>query len=361
MNIELVESDTPSRLHQVNFENLRFGVDFSDHMLSCRHEHGAWQTARIIPYEDLRFQPSMVALHYGQSVFEGMKAYYKNDTTIQLFRPLDHYRRLVNSCVRMCIPPPPEEIFMEGLRQLLTLDREWVPKTDGGSLYIRPLVFGSDEMIMAKSSESFEFLIMTSPVGPYYHQGGIKPLSLTTAPEYVRAVVGGTGEAKTAGNYAASFKPAAEVQKKGFAQVMWLDAVERRYIEEVGTMNLFFKFRDRLATPSLTGSVLPGITRRSVIELAREEGVVVSEERLSVDALFEAHERGELEEVFGAGTAAVIAPVDHIHHLGRSIRLDVEEMGPFARRMYDQITGIQYGRIEDRFGWTHPVDTTVAV
>lgn len=361
MNIEIVDSDTPSRLHQVDFDRLRFGVEFSDHMLSCRFENGAWQPARIVPYQDLRFAPSMVALHYGQSVFEGMKAYYKDAGTVQLFRPLDHYRRLVNSCVRMSIPPPEEQTFMEGLKTLLMLDREWVPKTEGASLYIRPIVFGCDEMIIAKSSESFEFLIMTSPVGAYYGQGAIKPLSLTTAPEYVRAVVGGTGEAKTAGNYAASFKPASEVQKQGFAQVMWLDAIEKRYIEEVGTMNLFFKFRDRLATPSLTGSVLPGITRRSVIELAREWGVEVSEERIDIDELFAAHEQGELEEVFGAGTAAVIAPIDHVHHQGRSIRLQVEEMGPFARRMYEQITGIQYGRIEDRYGWTVPVDTTVAV
>jgi branched-chain amino acid aminotransferase len=343
-----------SRLPEIDFDNLHFGRMFSDHMLEMVYRDGEWQQPEIKPYGPITFEPSMQALHYGQAIFEGMKAYYSNDSTINLFRPADHHKRLNNSARRLCMPEIDEQTFLRGLEELLKLDFKWVPKTHGHALYIRPFMFASEEYLAAKESEEYRFFVITSPVAAYYNEG-FNPVKLTTTENFVRAVKGGTGEAKAAGNYGGSFLPARQAQKNGYTQVLWLDAIEHKYIEEVGTMNIFFLMGDKLISPKLGGSVLPGITRRSVLAVAKEWGFEVEERRITIDEVFEAHQDGELKEVFGSGTAAVISPVGLIHHNGKTITLDQEKIGPFAKKMFDTITGIQYGKMEDSYGWTHPV------
>lgn len=353
MNIQITKSDK-SRISEVDFDNLEFGKLFSDHMIDMKFKDGKWGAPEIKPYGQISFNPSLHALHYGQSVFEGMKAYYVDDETINLFRLDDHHERISNSSRRMCIPEMEKEAFISSIKELIKLDHKWVPKTTGHSLYLRPFVFASQEYIAARAASEYRFIAITSPVAAYYKEG-FNPVSLTTSENYVRAVQGGTGEAKAAGNYGGSFLPAQKAQKAGYTQIIWLDAKEHKYVEEVGTMNIFFLIGDTLITPKLSGTVLPGITRRSVIALAKEWGVDVEERRISIDEVFEADANGDLKEVFGSGTAAVISPVGLIHHEGKKITLDQNNIGPFAKKMYDEITGIQYGKIEDRHGWTYPV------
>lgn len=343
-----------SRISEIDFDNLQFGKVFSDHMVSMHYEDGAWEDPEIKPYGPISFHPSMHVLHYGQAVFEGMKAYYADDQTINLFRLDDHHERINNSCRRMCIPEISKEVFIGTLEQLMKMDYNWVPKKHGQSLYIRPFAFASQEYIAARAADEYKYFVITSPVAAYYKEG-FNPVSLTTSEKFVRAVEGGTGEAKAAGNYGGSFYPAQKAQKEGYTQVLWLDANEKKYVEEVGTMNIFFLIGDKLVTPKLGGTVLPGITRRSVIALAKKWGVIVEERRISIDEVFETKENGSLKEVFGSGTAAVISPVGLIHHQGKTITLDQDKIGPFAKKMYDTITGIQYGKQEDPFGWVHPV------
>jgi branched-chain amino acid aminotransferase len=353
MNIRITPT-TNSRISETDFNNLQFGRVFSDHMLEMKFKNGEWSDPEIKPYGPISIEPSLHALHYGQAIFEGMKAYYAGPDTINLFRLNDHHERLNNSARRLCMPEITKEAFIKGLEELMKLDYKWVPKTHGHALYLRPFMFASEEYIAAKAASEYRFYIITSPVAAYYSEG-FNPVKLTTSDQYVRAAMGGTGEAKAAGNYAGSFLPAKNAQKNGFTQVLWLDAVEHKYVEEVGTMNIFFLIGDTLITPKLGGTVLPGITRRSVVAIAEEWGVQVEERRISIDEVFEAHSSGSLREVFGAGTAAVISPVGLIHHRGNTITLDQDEIGPFAKKMFDRLTGIQYGKIEDTFGWTHPV------
>jgi branched-chain amino acid aminotransferase len=353
MKITITPTDN-SKISEIDFENLQFGREFSDHMAELHYKDGEWQSAEIKPYGPISFEPSMMALHYGQAIFEGMKAYFGGDGTINLFRPYDHARRFNNSARRLCMPEIDENTFVEVLEELLKLDYAWVPKDQGRALYIRPVMFASEEYLAAKVSAEYKFFIITSPVGAYYSEG-FNPVKLTTTSDYVRAVKGGTGEAKAAGNYGGSFLPAQKAQKNGFTQVLWLDAADHKFVEEVGTMNIFFLIDGTLVTPKLGGTVLPGITRRSVISLANSWDIPVEERQISIDELFDAHKNGELEEVFGAGTAAVISPVGLIHHNGNSITLDQEKIGPFAKKMFDHITGIQYGQKEDQHGWVHPV------
>ncbi|MFO7847426.1 MAG: branched-chain amino acid aminotransferase [Balneolaceae bacterium] len=343
-----------SRLSTVDFNNLDFGRVFSDHMIDMTYKNGSWSEPKIVPYAPITFYPSMHALHYGQEVFEGMKAYHADDETINLFRIDDHHERISNSSSRMCIPAMQKEAFTESLKELIRLDHKWVPKTHGHALYVRPFIFASEEFIAARAASEYRYIVITCPVAAYYKEG-FNPVSLTTTDNFVRAVKGGTGEAKAAGNYGGSFLPAQKAQKEGYTQVLWLDAKENKYVEEVGTMNIFFKINGKLVTPELGGTVLPGITRRSVITLAREWNIDVEERRISINDVFEAHKDGSLEEVFGAGTAAVISPVGLIHHQGKTIELDREKIGPFAKKMYDTITGIQYGKLDDPYGWVHPV------
>lgn len=343
-----------SRISDIDFNNLQFGRIFSDHMLEMTYKNGEWSEPEIKPYGPISVEPSLHALHYGQAIFEGMKAYYAGPETINLFRLDDHHKRLNNSARRLCIPELSNDTFVRGLEELIKLDYKWVPKTFGHALYLRPFMFASEHYIAAKASSEYKFFIITSPVAAYYSEG-FNPVKLTTSEKFVRAVRGGTGEAKAAGNYAGSFLPARYAKENGFTQVLWLDAMEQKYVEEVGTMNIFFLIDNTLITPKLAGTVLPGITRRSVTALAREWGTDVEERRISIDEIFEAHNNGSLKEVFGAGTAAVISPVGLIHHKGESITLNQSEIGPFAKKMFDRLTGIQYGKMEDTFGWTHPV------
>lgn len=343
-----------SRVHEVDFNNLVFGRKFSDHMFVMEYQNGSWGEPEIKPYGPIEITPALNALHYGQAIFEGLKAFYVDENTVNIFRPKDHHERFNTSARRMVVPEHDYELFISALEELIRLDHKWVPKEWGTSLYIRPFIFASDNLLAARSSGKFSYYIITSPVGSYYEEG-FNPVSLTTTDEYVRAVKGGTGEVKTAGNYAASFLPASKASRDGYTQVLWLDAKENKYIEEVGTMNIHFLIGDTLVTPALSGSILPGVTRRSVLQLAKDWGLKVEERRISIDEVFKAHADGSLKEVFGSGTAAVVSPVGLIHHKGKTIEIGNREVGPMAKRFFDEITGIQYGRKKDNYGWTHPV------
>lgn len=348
IEIEKVEK---SRLPDADLDNPGFGRIFSDHMFEMEFRNGSWQTPRIKPFGPVEVTPALNVFHYGQSVFEGTKAYYAGDDTVHLFRPHKNIARMEKSCERMCIPKVDPGLFLDAMEQLIKLDHKWIPRKEENSLYIRPVVCAFDQLIAAHSSSVFRFYIITSPVGSYYS----RPVKLVTEQRYVRAVKGGVGEVKTAGNYAASMLPARKARDMGSDQVLWLDALEHKYIEEVGTMNIFFKIDDVLITRELSGTILPGVTRDSVIQLARHWDVTVEERRISIDEVMEAGREGSLQEVFGAGTAAVIAPVKEISHLGESVAIHESGRGELGQRLYDTITGIQRGKIEDPFGWVHPV------
>ena len=350
-----VTSVEESRLPEVDFDNLGFGRTFSDHMLTVDYKDGSWGRPEIIPFQELSFSPALATLHYAQAVFEGLKAYYAGEGTVNLFRLEDHYRRMANSCERMCIPPIDEATFTAGIKELIRIDHGWVPKEKGKALYIRPLIFATDEILSVRVSDTYKFLVLTSPVGAYYSEG-FNPVSLLTAKHYSRAVEGGPGEAKTAGNYAASLLPAKKAKELGFTQVLWLDAKEHKYVEEVGTMNIFFKIDGKIITPKLTGSILPGITRRSAIAMAKAWNMEVEERRVAIDEVFEAHRNGTLEEVFGTGTAAVVSPVGKIQHDDEQIVINDGKTGPFVRKLYDTITGMQYGDVADTHNWVTSVE-----
>lgn len=343
-----------SRIDQVDLENPGFGRIFSDHMLEMEYREGEWQQPEIKPYGSIEISPSLNVLHYAQSVFEGTKAYYVDEKMVNLFRLKKNYQRMAQSCERLCIPVVDKKVFIEGIRQLIELDHKWVPAKDGNTLYIRPFAFAFDPIIAARVADRYRFYVITSPVGSYYQ----RPVKLTTSQKYVRAVKGGVGDAKAAGNYAASLYPAQKAKEKGYDQVLWLDAMEHEYIEEVGTMNIFFVIDGVLITPNLQGTILPGVTRDSVIQLANYWEMPVEERRISIDEVLEAGEKGTLEEVFGAGTAAVIAPVSEIHHDGESVYIHEENRGPVGQKFYDTITGIQRGKLEDPFGWVTSIETS---
>ncbi len=339
-----------SRLSEIDFDNLTFGEQFSDHQFELRYSDGKWQNPEIIPYGQIPLYPAVATLHYGQAVFEGMKAFCYRDDEVNIFRIDDHYDRFRRSCERVCIPEVPKEYFVGGMKELVRTDKEWVPKAKFKSLYIRPIVFAADQTLGLRASKTYRFYIICSPVGNYYSEG-INPIRLTTMPQYVRAVQGGVGDVKVPGNYAASLKPTTEAQQKGFTQVLWLDAKEHRYVEEVGSMNIFFQIGNTLVTPPINGSILTGITRMSVLELAKSHGMKVEERPVSIDELISLHQQGELREIFGAGTAAVISPVGMIQHNEHQITVSSNEMGPVARWFYDRITGIQHGDIADEKAW----------
>ena len=343
-----------SRLKEVDFENLGFGEIFSDHMLSMEYKEDKWGPAEIIPYGPIGINPAICSLHYAQIIFEGLKAFRGKNRSVYLFRPQKYHERMNQSSKRLCIPEVSHEVFMEGLKELITLDKDWVPGKRGYSLYIRPFIFATDDFLGVKVSDTYRFLIITGPVGAYYKEG-INPVRLITPGEYVRASKGGLGAAKTPANYAATLLPAEEAKEKGFTQVLWLDGIERKYVEEVGTMNLFFLIGDELITPPLEGTILPGVTRDSVIHLAKDWGIKASERRLSIDEIFAASKKGSLKEVFGSGTAAVISPVGEIHHEGQKIIVNGNKIGPLAQKLYDEITGIQYGEKPDKFGWRYTI------
>jgi branched-chain amino acid aminotransferase len=339
-----------SKLGNVDMKNLGFGEVFSDHMLIIDYANGQWQTPQIVPFGEIGILPSLCTLHYGQAVFEGLKAFYNEQGKINIFRPQKYHSRLNKSCRRLCIPEISYELFLDSLVELVKLDQGWVPHQRGYSLYIRPFIFATDSYIGVRISETYRFMIILSPVGAYYKEG-MNPVRLITSGEYVRAVKGGLGEAKTPANYAASLLPASEAKKKGFTQVLWLDGIEHRYVEEVGTMNICFVIDNELVTPPLDGSLLSGITRDSVLHLAREWGVKVSERRIGIDAVISAANNGTLNEVFGTGTAAVISPVGEIQHLETLLTINGGKIGALSRKLYDEVTAIQYGEKPDKSGW----------
>jgi branched-chain amino acid aminotransferase len=316
------------------------------------YKDGEWGSPQIIPYGPIEVSPAMCSLHYAQIVFEGLKAFYTRMGAINIFRPQTYHERMNLSCQRLCIPNIELEIFMDGLKNLVNLDKDWVPRKKGYSLYIRPLIFATDDFLGVKVSDTYRFIIITSPVGAYYKEG-INPVRLITPGEYIRASKGGLGAAKTPANYAATLLPAEEAKKKGFTQVLWLDGVERKYVEEVGTMNLFFVIGDELITPPLEGTILPGVTRDSVIQLARDWKIKVLERRISIDEVFRTSREGKLKEVFGSGTAAVISPVGEIHHEDQRIVINDGKIGSLSQKLYDEITGIHYGERVDKFGWCY--------
>ncbi|MDR8392279.1 branched-chain amino acid aminotransferase [Aliifodinibius sp. S!AR15-10] len=346
----LLQLRNTSRVNEVDLDNPGFGDVFSDHMFSLEYKAGEWQDAQIIPFDDLRISPAMSTLHYGQTVFEGMKAFRGEDDQVRFFRLNRHLNRLNDSCERMCIPPLDTGLLERALRKMISVDKEWVPKKHGNALYIRPLVFATDACLGVRPAETYRLLIMTSPVGAYYEEG-FNPVSLTTTDEYIRAVRGGSGFIKTACNYGPTLLPAEKAKEEGFTQIIWLDAHEHKYIEEVGTMNIFFKIDGELHTPQLSGSILSGITRDSVIKLAQHWDIPVHERPITIDEIFEADKQDTLEEVFGTGTAAVISPVGSIHHQGNMLVTDEDEIGPFAKKLFDTITGIQYSTHEDIYHW----------
>lgn len=333
-------------------ENLGFGAYFTDHMFVMDYDraHG-WHDAKIVPFGNLSLHPAATVFHYGAEIFEGLKAYRRDDGKVQFFRPIENARRLNNSAERLRLPQIPEEDFLEALTTLVRLDEDWVPSGKGESLYIRPFLFGNDEKLGVHSIDHAKFLIILSPSGSYYKEG-INPVKIIIEEEDVRAVRGGTGYAKCGGNYAASNRAGEKAEEKGYSQVLWLDGVERKYIEEVGAMNVMFKIAGEIVTPKLTGSILPGITRKSCIEVLKDKGFTVSERLLAVDELVNAMKNGTLEEAWGCGTAAVVSPIGTLYYGGKEYVVNGGKIGEVTQDLYDTLTGIQWGRLEDKYGWT---------
>lgn len=334
---------------------LGFGNYFTDHMFVMKYnEQDGWHDAKIVPYGNLSLAPSAVVFHYGAEIFEGLKAYRTPDGEVQLFRPWDNISRMNDSAERLCLPQLDPDEALQALYALVDIDKDWCPSEPGTSLYIRPFLFGSDEKLGLHKIKEAMFIIIMSPVGSYYKEG-LNPVSIMIEAQDVRAVRGGTGYAKCGGNYAASNRASANAEAKGFSQVLWLDGVERRYIEEVGSMNVMFKIDGKVITPALTGSVLPGITRRSCIALMKEKGIEVEERLLSIEELAEAIEAGKLEEAWGCGTAAVVSPIGMLEYQNKQYKINKGEIGPLTQWLYDELTGIQWGKIEDKYGWTKQI------
>ena len=330
---------------------LTFGTIFTDHMFIMDYEEGkGWYDPRIVPYAPVSLQPSAMVFHYGQEMFEGLKAYKAEDGRTLLFRPDENAKRANNTNERLCIPTIPEEDYLQAIKELVKLDEAWIPHKPGTSLYIRPFVIATDPFLGVRPSHTYKFMIILSPVGAYYPEG-LNPVKIWIEDEYVRAVRGGLGEAKAGANYVASLKAQVKAHDEGYSQVLWLDGVERKYIEEVGAMNIFFKIKGVIVTPMLTGSILPGVTRKSCIELCKFWGYTVEERRISAKELFDAALDGTLEEVWGTGTAAVVSPVGHLREGEQVVQIADGGIGPVSQRLYDTITGIQLGKIEGPEGW----------
>ncbi len=350
-----IQTTSASRVSTVDFNNLPFGKIITDHMFQMDYDGSKWVNPRITPVDRLHIHPMNMALHYGQSIFEGMKASRSKEGTPLLFRPELHAIRMNASAHRMCMPEIPEEIFVEAIHTLVSIDQEWIPRMQGSALYIRPLMFATDEMIGVKSSDTFTFLIICLPVGPYYP----KPIKLLVEPHYIRAAHGGVGEAKTAGNYAAAMYPSKLAREKGYDQVIWLDAIHHKYVQEVGTMNIFFVFKDEVVTPATTGTILKGITRATAIEVLEAKGLKVSQRDLSIDEVLDRYKKGELVEVFGTGTAALVANVEEIRFENLTMKLSTDQW-QLSTSIRDEINGVRFGTLPDTKGWTVPVKEVVA-
>ncbi len=339
-----------SRVSKVDFHNLPFGKIITDHMFEIDFDGKQWVNPRISPVEKMSIHPMNMALHYGQSIFEGMKASRSKDGTPLLFRPELHAKRMNASAKRMCMPEMPEEMFVEAIHAIVGLEQEWIPKIEGSALYIRPLMFATDEMVGVKASDTYKMIIICLPVGPYYP----KPIKLLVEHHYIRAAQGGVGEAKTAGNYAAALYPSKLAREKGYDQILWLDAIHHKFVQEVGTMNIFFVFKNEIVTPDTSGTILKGITRASALEILRGDGHVVNERELSIDEILTRYQAGDLVEVFGTGTAALVANVEEIKYNDVTITLP-NNTWQVSTAIRDEINGMRFGTIADKRGWTVPV------
>ncbi|MCI9157409.1 MAG: branched-chain amino acid aminotransferase, partial [Lawsonibacter sp.] len=330
---------------------LVFGQSFTDHMFIADYDVGqGWHDARIVPYGPLQMDPAAKVLHYAQEIFEGLKAYRTASGAIQLFRPMDNVRRMNQSCERMSLPQVPEDLALAGITELVRLEQDWVPHEEGTSLYIRPFVIGVDPALGVHSSHHCQYIVIVCPVGAYYPEG-LAPTKIYVEQRDVRAVRGGTGMAKTGGNYAASLRAGTIAEERGYTQVLWLDGVERKYIEEVGAMNVMFKVAGKILTPDLNGSVLDGITRRSCIQLLKDWGYEVEERRITAEELFQAAKSGAMEEAWGTGTAAVVSPIGELAEGDEKVVINGNEIGEITQKLYDELTGIQWGRVADPHDW----------
>ncbi len=336
-----------SKLNDINLENIPFGKFFTDYMLEVDYEDGEWKTPEIKPYQPLLMEPSLAAIHYGQAIFEGIKAYRTEAGDVQIFRPYDNYKRFNQSAVRMQMPEVPEDIFMEGMKLLISMDKSWVPSQADHSLYIRPFMFSTDEMIGVKPSEKYKFMIILSPTGPYYSA----PMRIYVEEQYVRAVPGGVGYAKAAGNYGAAMYATAEAKKKGYDQVLWTDAYEHKYVQECGTMNVFFIIGNTAITPDLDqGTILAGVTRDSVINVLKDMGFTVEERPLNIEDVIDAYKAGLLYEVFGTGTAATISSIKELRYKDFVMEFDVTKWKT-APEVKNRLNAIRYGKSADKHGW----------
>ncbi len=342
-----IEKTKKTRVSEVDINNVPFGKSFSDHMFVAEYADGKWKKADIMPYGDVPMSYAMSALHYGQAIFEGMKAYKNDKGEVSLFRPLENFKRLNKSAIRMAMPEIPEELFMNGLMELIRLDSAWVPSSETGSLYIRPFIIATDEAIGVKISDTYKFVIITCPAGKYYSE----PIKVLVETNYYRAVKGGVGYVKAAGNYGRSLYPTKLAQQKGYQQVIWTDSETQAHFEESGTMNVMFVIGDTLITPGLSDTILDGVTRNSVLALARDWGMKVEERKVSINEVFEAYEKGTLKEVFGCGTAATIAQIVGIGHNGKDYILPPVSERKFSTKIDETLRNIRKGKAQDKFGW----------
>lgn len=353
MEIKIQKTASPKTKPDQN--KLGFGIYYTDHMFIMNYDEGeGWHDPRIVPYGPISLDPAAMVLHYAQEIFEGLKAYRTAEGDIQLFRPEKNMARMNVSCDRLCIPKIDEEFAVQAIKTLVKVDEDWIPTAEGTSLYIRPYIFATDAHVGVHPAKHLIFAIILSPVGAYY-PNGIEPVKIYVEQKYVRAVAGGTGFTKAGANYAISLKGQEEAEARGYVQTLWLDGVEKRYIEEVGSMNVFFVLGDEIVTPALVGSILSGITRMSIIEILQSKGYKVSERRITIDELVEAHKAGQLKEAFGTGTAAVISPIGELGYGDTAMIVNDGKIGEISRMLYDTLTGIQWGKIKDEFGWIQKI------
>ncbi len=354
MNIKITKTTNP-KAKPTDESKLGFGKIFTDHMFMMDYSsEKGWYDARIVPFGPIPMHPAATVLHYGTEIFEGLKAYRTVNGDITMFRPMENIRRLNNSAERLCLPQIDEDMALEILDAIVEMEKDWVPHSEGTSLYLRPFMYGNDPHLGVHAVDAATYVVICSPVGAYYAEG-INPVKIAIEKEDVRAVKGGTGYAKCGGNYAASLRAGKRAEQEGYSQVLWLDGVHRKYIEEVGAMNVMFKINGEIITPELTGSVLPGITRKSCIELLKSKGYKVTERLISVDELYEAAKNGSLEEAWGTGTAAVVSPIGWLYYDGEEFEVAGGKIGKVTQELYDELTGIQWGKLEDKFKWCHKV------
>ncbi|MDF2655090.1 MAG: branched-chain amino acid aminotransferase [Bacillota bacterium] len=352
MNYDFKVTKTLTPKQKPDPDTLEFGKVFSDHMFVMNYTEGkGWHDGRIVPYAPITLEPAAAVLHYAQEMFEGLKAYKTKEGKILLFRPDMNAKRTTSTNDRICIPALDEELFVEAIKAVVRVDADWVPEKEGTSLYIRPFIIATEPFLGVRSAKEYLFMVILSPVGPYY-KGGLAPTKIFVEDEYVRAAHGGTGYSKIGGNYVAGLKSQEKAHDRGYSQVLWLDGAERKYVEEIGTSNAFFVIDGEVITAPLEGTILPGITRDSVIHLLKDWGIEVSERRLTIDEVYQAYDSGKLSEVFASGTAAVISPVGELCWKERKILINDGEIGELSQKLYDVLSGIQLGNVEDKFGWT---------